>query len=89
MDARELVEGGSYGPATLMAMGQAFDQGWLSIERHFGTDPQDIKKGRFKLARAVLAVTKDGDTNVEALKVAALQSMAMNYRKRGLSTDQG
>jgi hypothetical protein len=39
MKARALIDGASFGPEALKAMGQAFDQAWAEIEAHFGDDP--------------------------------------------------
>ena len=33
MKARKLIDGSSFGPETVKAMGQAFDQAWAEITR--------------------------------------------------------
>ena len=81
MKARQLIDGASYGPETLKAMGQAFDEAWQSIAGNFGNDPQDIERARLRLASALLSVTAEDSRDVEALKRGALQAMALSYRK--------
>jgi len=80
MRARKLIDGASFGPETVKAMGQAFDQGWAEIAEHFGDSPTQIENARLKLAEAMLSIATDGRTELEALKAGALQAMAMDYR---------
>jgi hypothetical protein len=80
MNARHLIEGASFGPDTLKAIGQAFDAAWTQIADNFGNDPAVIEAARLKLAKAVLSVADDNSRDVEALKQAALQRMALDYR---------
>ena len=82
MDTRDLVKGKAYAPSTLVAMKQAYEEAWGSIEATFGNDPADREKGRARLARAVVSVTKDGDNDAEAIRIAALEYMALNYKQR-------
>jgi hypothetical protein len=42
---------------------------------------QDIEAGRFRLANAVLSIAQEDSRNVEALKHAALQRMALDLRQ--------
>jgi hypothetical protein len=84
MQARELVTSGAFEPETLKAMGDAFDQAWKDVAGNFGND--ELEKARTKLATAVLTVTKDGNKDAQALKTAALEYMAQNYRQRELTT---
>jgi hypothetical protein len=80
MKARKLIDGASFGPETVKAMGQAFDEAWAEIAGHFGDTPSQIENARLKLAGALLSVATDGSTDVAALKAGALQGMAMDYR---------
>ena len=80
MKARKLIDGASFGPETVKAMGQAFDQAWAEIAGHFGDSPSQIENARLKLAGALLSVATDGSTDVAALKAGALQAMAMDYQ---------
>lgn len=40
MTARALIDGASFGPDTVKAMGQAFDDAWAEIAASFGNDLQ-------------------------------------------------
>jgi len=80
MRARKLMDGASFGPETVRAMGQAFDQAWAEIAGHFGDSPTQIEDARLKLAEALLSLATDGSTDVAALRAGALQAMAMDYR---------
>ena len=80
MKARRLIDGAALGPATLKAMGQAFDQAWEQIASNFGNSPVEIEGARLRLAEAMLSVTTEDSMDVAALKAGALQAMAMDYR---------
>jgi len=79
MEARHLIDGASFGPETLKAIGQAFDEAWASIEGNIGCD-QQREAVRLKLATAVLSVASEHSRDVEVLKKAALEAMAGDYR---------
>ena len=82
MKAKQLVDGASYGPDAIRAIGQAFDAAWVDIAGNFGSDPQDIERARLRLARAMLSIASEDSRDVEVLKRAALEQMALDYRKR-------
>jgi hypothetical protein len=82
MRARQLIDGASFGPDALKAIGQAFEQAWLEIAGNFGGDPGDIEQARYRLATALLSVASEDSRDVEILKQAALQRMALDYRER-------
>ena len=82
MKARRLIDGAAYGPNALKALGQAFDEAWANIAGNFGDDPSDIERARPKLATALLSVASEDSRDVEVLKKAALQVMALGYRRR-------
>jgi hypothetical protein len=82
MKAHQMLDGASYGPDALKAIGQAFDEAWQDIAGNFGSDPHDIEKARLGLATALLSVASEDSRDVEALKRGALQAMALNYRER-------
>ena len=82
MKARALIDGASYGPDALKVMGQAFDEAWSTIAGNFGSDPQDIEKARLRLANAILSIADEDSRDVDVLKRAALQRMALDYRRR-------
>jgi hypothetical protein len=73
-----LVDGASFGPDTLKAMGQAFDEAWEEIAGNFGTLPIEVESARLKLADAMLSVATEGSTDIAALK-SALQAIASDY----------
>ncbi len=80
MIARPLVDGASYGPAALKAIGQAFDEAWDCIAGNFGSEPKSIEEGRLRLAEALLSVACEDSRDVEALKRGALEAMALYYK---------
>jgi hypothetical protein len=53
-----------------------------NIAGNFGDEPLDIERARLKLAKALLSVASEDSRNVEVLKKAALQIMALEYRER-------
>jgi hypothetical protein len=80
MKARKLIDGASFGPDALKAIGKAFDDAWLEIAVNFGTDPLQIETARLKLAEAILSVANEDSRDAGALKRAALQRLALDYR---------
>lgn len=80
--SRQLIDGASYGPEALKAIGQAFDEAWLQIAGNFGDDPIDVEKARIKLAHALLSIADEDSRDVGVLKQAALERMALDYAKR-------
>ena len=81
MKARQLIDGASFGPEALKAIGEAFDAAWKTIEGNFGNDARDIAKARIRLAEALLSIAADDSRDVETLKNGALQAMALNYNR--------
>lgn len=79
MEVQHLIDGAAYGPETLKALTQAFDQAWQSIEGNFGNAP-DVVEARLRLANALLSVASEESRDVETLKNAALQVMVSDYR---------
>jgi hypothetical protein len=80
--AQQMISGASYGPEALKALGQAFDEAWLQIARNFGDDPVDIQKARVRLAGALLSIAHEDSRDVEVLRQAALERMALDYKRR-------
>jgi hypothetical protein len=81
-NARQLIDGASFGPEALKAIGEAFDAAWAQIARNFGDEPEDVEKARLRLAKAVLSIADEDSRDVDVLKRAALQRMALDYRRR-------
>ena len=80
--ARQLIDSASFGPEALRTMAAAFDAAWAEIAGNFGDDPVDVDKARRRLANALLSVAREDSRDVAQLKRAALQTMALNYRRR-------
>jgi hypothetical protein len=80
MRARALIDGASFGPEALKAIGQAFDDAWTQIAANFGNDPADMEAARLKLARALLSIADEDSRDVGVLAQAALLRMALDYR---------
>jgi len=68
MKARALIDGASFGPETVEAMRQAFDEAWGRIAPVVSDVLGEGEAARKRLAEAVLRVTTEGNTNVAALK---------------------
>ena len=82
MKARQLIDGASFGPEALKTISHAFDEAWREIAGNFGDDSGDIERARHKLATALLSVASEDSRDEELLKQAALQRMALDYRRR-------
>jgi hypothetical protein len=67
----------SYGPETLKAMTQAFDQAWAVVAGNISQDASGA--ARLRLANALLSVASEDSRNVDALKRRALEAMALSY----------
>jgi hypothetical protein len=82
MRARQLIDGASFGPEALKAIGKAFDAAWAEIAGNIGDDPNDIDKARYRLANALISVASEDSRDVEVLKRGALEQMALDYGRR-------
>ena len=67
----------------MTVIGRAFDRAWQEIAGNFGNDPQEIEAARLKLANVFLSLAHaNGDfLDPQVLKRAALQRMALDYRR--------
>jgi hypothetical protein len=83
MKAKQLIDGASYGPDALSAVGKAFDAAWAEIAGNFGNDRSEIEAARLRLARAMLSIADEDSRDVDVLKKAALERMALDYRLHG------
>ncbi len=77
MKARQHIDGTSYGPETLKAMTQAFDQAWSVVAGNIGQGAS--KAARLRLANALLSVASEDSRDVGVLKQKALEAMALSY----------
>ena len=75
MKGRRLFTG-SFGPATIKVMGEAFELAWQQIASHFDGDQMIRDSARQSLADAVLVAATDSIPDVQALKDASLRLMA-------------
>ena len=73
MRARKLIEGASFGPDTLKALFQAFDEAWAVLAPRYGNDAQAIDAARTRLAIILLGLAREDSCEVGALRDAALQ----------------
>jgi hypothetical protein len=82
MRARQLIDGASFGPDALKAIVEAFDQAWSEIAANFQDDPIAWEEARLGLAEALLSIANEESRDVEVLKRAALQRMALDFKRR-------
>ena len=82
MRARQLIDGASFGPEALKAIGEAFDAAWAEIAGDFGNVPIDIDNARYRLASALLSVASEDSRDVEILKRTAMKAMMLSSRER-------
>jgi hypothetical protein len=79
---RPLIDNASFGPATLKAIGEAFDAAWTEIAGTYGNVLAERETGRLKLATALLSVAANGSGDPQEMKAAALARM--NFDPRAL-----
>jgi hypothetical protein len=82
MRPRRLIDGASFGPDAMKAIGEAFDAAWAEIANNFGNMPVVIEAARLKLADALLSIASEDSRDANVLKKAALQRLALDYRDR-------
>ena len=80
MKARQIIENAAFGPEGLKVLFEAFDDAWKSIEGNFGGDAAAVEAARSRLANTVLAIARDGVSDPVAIKNAALQAIALDYK---------
>jgi hypothetical protein len=83
MSARQRTVNTSYGPDGMKAMTQAFDQAWSVVAGNISYDSKPA--ARLRLANALLSIASDDSRDVAALKMKALEVMALSYH--GVPTD--
>jgi hypothetical protein len=76
MKAHNLIRRAAFGPDTLKVVFQAFDEAWSSISAQY-TSPATIEAARLKLAKAIIAVSRQDSRDPEVLKRLALQMMKL------------
>jgi hypothetical protein len=83
VNAKQLIDGASFGPDALRAIAEAFDAVWVDIAGNFGSNPADVERARLRLARAMLSIASEDSRDIEVPKQAALEQVALDYRQRG------
>jgi hypothetical protein len=53
MKARQLIDGASFAPDALKAIGQAFDEAWAQIAPNFGNDPINQRRATLVAPKAL------------------------------------
>jgi hypothetical protein len=77
MKTRHRGEGQTFGPESLKALGQAFDELWQEIKERYGDRAHVVEAARQDLARCLFAIATDESRDVEALKALARRAMAL------------
>jgi hypothetical protein len=80
-----LIDGASFGPDAMKAIGEAFDAAWAEISGNFGDRPVVIEAARLKLADALLSIASEDSRDANVLKNAALQRLALDYSDRTIT----
>jgi len=75
MKARQLLDGASFNPDQLRVVLQAFDAAWENISPTVSANAIAVEASRLNLAKAVLAVAKQGPIEAERIKDDALKVM--------------
>jgi hypothetical protein len=70
----------TYSPDRLKVLGIAFDRAWESIAGNFGDGSHDIEAARTALANVILSLPCGELDDVERIKNAAVNVMAVGYR---------
>ena len=76
MKARAMIDGAPFGPETVKAIGEVFDQASARINRIFANDPNAAEAASVRLAEAILSVATEGNTDVEDLKNRVIVELA-------------
>jgi hypothetical protein len=66
----------------LKAIVEAPDQAWSEIAANFQDDLIAWEEARLGLAEALLSIANEESRDVEVLKRAALQRMALDFKRR-------
>ena len=76
MKAHNLIRKAGFGPDTLKVVFQAFDEAWSSVSAQY-ISPTTIEAARLKLAKEIIAVSRQDSRDPEVLKRLALQMMKL------------
>ena len=75
MKAHKLLENAALDPGQLKTIYKAFDDAWEVVKSQYEHSPTSTEVGRLRLANALLGAYRNGATDPDALKAAAIQSM--------------
>jgi hypothetical protein len=76
--ARQLIVAASYGPDALKVLFKAFDDAWEVIAPTITARADAIEATRLKLANVILGLARDGNSDPEKIKNAALHIMGFD-----------
>ena len=83
MKARQQIEGATFDPAQLKAIGQAFDDVWEQIAPEVSARAGAVEAARYRLAHLVLSVAKKGILERDKIKDEVLQLVQASPTKQG------
>lgn len=72
MKARSIIQGASFEPRQLKAIGKAFDDAWEQITPHVSDYPRAHDDARLKLAEVILILAHEGFFEPHALTQQAV-----------------
>lgn len=78
MEAQKLLDAAPFAPEIVTLLKQAFNEAWESIAP--AVAPDRLDNTRLSLAHAIVAKAVSGERDLDALKVAALQSVRKHPR---------
>jgi hypothetical protein len=84
--SRKLIDdaAGTYDPATLKLLGQAFDQAWVKIADRY-SEPSLIQAKRHELAQAILDLASVGERNIDVLVTGAVMAIDQGEKPTALT----
>ena len=81
MKARQILANTAFGPDTLKALYQAFDEAWDTIAPTISQRAEALEVARTRLANIVLVLARNGSNDPEQIKNAAIQMWSANPNK--------
>ena len=75
MEARRLLAAAPYGPDTIKALQDAFDEAWGRVAHTVDTaNPDALTDARLRMAHAILAANVLHPSDIEVMKAAAIKA---------------
>lgn len=81
MKARQIIGAVTYGPDVLKVLFKAFDDAWEVMAPTISARADAIEATRLKLANVILSLARDGTSDPEKIKNAALRIMGFDVQK--------